>query len=322
MTVTEGSSGARKLAIVGYGKIAVDQHAPHIAASDQFELAAIVSRNASRPDLPSYKTLPEMLAAEPEIGVVSLCAPPQVRFAQAKAALEAGRHVLLEKPPGATLAEVETLRAIAARMDRVLFATWHSRYADGVAPAKRWLAQRKIGAVKITWREDVRVWHPGQTWIWRAGGFGVFDPGVNALSILTEILPAPAHLTAAELEFPSNCDAPIAARLSFEGADGAQIAADFDFRQEGPQTWDIEIETDGGRLTLREGGAALFIDGAEHRSTDALSTEYGRLYAQFAELLADGRSDVDLSPLRHVADAFMLGRRIETDPFHDEGVSS
>ncbi|MFC3641060.1 gfo/Idh/MocA family oxidoreductase, partial [Aquibium oceanicum] len=37
-----------------------------------------------------------------------------------------------------------------------------------------------------------------------------------------------------------------------------------------------------------------------------------------AELLAAGSSDVDASPLVHVADAFMLGRRIVTDPFHDE----
>ncbi len=45
--------------------------------------------------------------------------------------------------------------------------------------------------------------------------------------------------------------------------------------------------------------------------------EYPDLYARFAELLARGASDVDDGPLVHVADAFMLGRRVETAAFHD-----
>ncbi|MCI4666451.1 MAG: Gfo/Idh/MocA family oxidoreductase [Neomegalonema sp.] len=317
MTATEAGA-PRPIAIVGYGKIAADQHKPSIDDSPRFRLAAIVSRNAALADTPSYRSLSEMLSAAPEITAVALCAPPQVRFAMAQEAIQAGRHVFLEKPPGATLSEVETLRQRAAENNVVLFASWHSRYAAGVAPAKSWLAAQQVREARITWREDVRVWHPGQEWIWAAGGFGVFDPGINALSILTEILPAPAHLTRAELEFPENRDAPIAARLAFDGADGAAITADFDFRQEGPQTWDIEVRTDQGVLTLKEGGAKLFIDGVERQDSETLASEYASLYARFAQLLDEGRSDVDLAPLRHVADAFMLGRRIQTDAFYDE----
>src|SRR5690606_40163452 len=66
----------------------------------------------------------------------------------------------------------------------------HSRMALAVAAARRWLADRTIHEGRITWREDLRKWHPGQDWILDAGGMGVFDPGINALSILTEILPA------------------------------------------------------------------------------------------------------------------------------------
>ena len=51
-----------------------------------------------------------------------------------------------------------------------------------------WLAGRTIRRVECTWKEDVRVWHPGQAWIWEPG-IGVFDPGINALSVLTRILP-------------------------------------------------------------------------------------------------------------------------------------
>ena len=81
-------------------------------------------------------------------------------------------------------------------------------------------------------------------------GFGVFDPGINALSILTRILPRPFFLTAAELSFPRNRAAPIAADLVFSDDAGTAIRAEFDWRQTGPQTWDIRVETDAGRLTL------------------------------------------------------------------------
>lgn len=309
------SSGARAIAIVGLGKIARDQHLPRIAESSDFRLAAIASRNATLDGAPGYRTIDELLSAERDVEAVALCAPPQARFAQAKAALEAGRHVLLEKPPGATLSEVATLADIAERRGATLFASWHSRYAAGVATARRWLASRRVKRVVITWREDVRHWHPGQEWIWAAGGFGVFDPGVNALSIMTEILPAPAHVTSAELDFPSNRQAPIAARLRMLGADDAEIEADFDFLQTGPQTWRIEIETENGRLRLEDGGARLFIDEVETPDAAAPATEYAGLYADFARLIAEGRSDVDVSPLRHCADAFLLGERRIVDAF-------
>ena len=108
----------------------------------------------------------------------------------------------------------------------------------------------------INWKEDVRVWHPGQSWIFEPGGLGVFDPGINALSILTRILPQPLFVTAAELCFPANREAPIAARVSLADAAELPITAEFDFRQTGPQSWDIVVETDEGRMTLSGGGAA------------------------------------------------------------------
>ena len=45
------------------------------------------------------------------------------------------------------------------------------------------MRERTIRTLTVAWKEDVRIWHPGQAWIWKAGGLGVFDPGINALSI-------------------------------------------------------------------------------------------------------------------------------------------
>ena len=304
-----------RIAIVGFGKIARDQHVGAIAATPGATLAAVASRNASLPDLPHFATVEELLEKGPPIDAVSLCTPPQVRRAQAAAALAAGKHVMLEKPPGTGVAELDPLIAMAAGAKRTLFATWHSRYAPAVEPARQWLAERRIASVHISWKEDVRVWHPGQGWIWEPGGLGVFDPGINALSILTRILPKPVFVTAAELAFPANRQAPIAANLTLTDINGLPVTAEFDFRQTGPQSWDIVVETDQGRLTLSSGGARMTVDGKV--LAEAADEEYRGLYRRFVELAATGASDVDLTPLRLVADAFLLGKRTIVEPFVD-----
>ena len=300
-----------KIALIGIGKIALDQHVPAIAASMDWDLAATVSRKGSVPGIQAYTDFATFLAAHPDVGVVSLCMPPVPRYSYAEAALKAGCHVMLEKPPGATLSEVHALTALAAAQGLTLYATWHSRMAYAVAPAKAWLKDKTIHKVHITWREDVRRWHPGQNWVFEPGGMGVFDPGINALSILTEILPAPVHLTAATLTYPENCQTPIAADLTFSG----HVTADFDWRQTGPQTWDIDVHTNHGHLALRMGGNRLEIDGLEMAGENSIMGEYPALYARMTDLVAKGTSEVDLSPMTHVADAFALGRRITVPPF-------
>ena len=304
-----------RVAIAGFGKIARDQHVPAIAATEGVTLVAIASRNASLPDLPHFATLEELLRDGPPIDAVALCTPPQVRRGQAAAALAAGKHVMLEKPPGASVSELDPLIAEATRSGRTLFATWHSRYAPAVEPAREWLAARRIKSVHINWKEDVRVWHPGQTWIWEPGGLGVFDPGINALSILTRILPYQVFVTSAELAFPANCQAPIAANLTLADISGLAMTAEFDFRQTGPQSWDIVVETDQGRMSLSRGGRIMAIDGKV--ISEAPDQEYHELYRRFVELAATGASDVDLAPLRLVADSFLLGKRTIVEPFTD-----
>ena len=239
------------------------------------------------------------------------------RFETAAKALRAGRHVMLEKPPGATLAECHTLEKIAHDNGVSLYATWHSREAAKVAAAKAWLADKTLTQLTVTWKEDVRRWHPGQDWIWQPGGMGVFDPGINALSIVTEILPHDIHLADAHLMVPENCQTPIAADLTFVHPQGAQVTANFDFRQTGDQIWSITAVTTGGTLTLQDGGARIEIDGNAAAITDdnPLSGEYPRLYANMAQLITRGGIDMDLRPMIHVCDALSLGRRTSVAPF-------
>lgn len=304
-----------RVAIVGLGKIARDQHVPVIAASDDFELVAVASPNSRLDGVKWYANLDDLLRSEQNVDAVALCTTPQVRYDAARLALERGVHVLLEKPPGVTVTEVQALVSIAERKGVALFASWHSRHAAAVAKAREWLAQRRITSVSVAWKEDVRVWHPGQKWIWQAGGLGVFDPGINALSILTSILPGAVAMREAALTFPSNCETPIAAELSLSSSMGVPVRMELDFLQTGPQTWNIVAETDAGRLTLSKGGTVMAVD--DRVVPVGTQPEYANLYEHFGTLVRERRVDVDVAPLQLVADALLCGRHLSTAPFNE-----
>ena len=313
-----GPERERSIAIVGFGKIARDQHVPSIEGEPGFRLAATVSpRGPGMDRVPNFKDEVELLRAVPDLDAVAVCTPPGARFAIARACLEAGKHVLLEKPPGATLGEPEELARLAEERGLTLFATWHAQHNHGVDAARRALEGERIRSMRISWREDVRKWHPGQAWIWEPGGFGVFDPGINALSIAAKLVPAPLFVRRAKLSVPGNKQQPIAAELTLASpAIGEDVPVELDWRHSGGERWDIAIRTESGReLLLSEGGAKLAVDG-EGRPGDA-NGEYASIYRCFAELIGRGEREVDLSPLRMVAEAFLLGEREMVEPFED-----
>jgi len=298
-----------KIGLLGIGKIARDQHIPALAASPDFELVACASRNAQVDGVANFTELEAMLAGVPQIDCVSICTPPQAHFAAALTALRAGKHVMLEKPPAATTRQIALLADEAARQGRTLFQSWHSRFAASVDAAREWVRTRTLTGGRIVWKEDVHQWHPGQQWIWEAGGFGVFDPGINALSLLTEVLADEVCVEAAVLAFPENQQAPIAADVRMRTEKDLTVEAEFDFRQKGEQSWDIELFTTTGRLKLSHGGATLEIDGKVVAADRGLAGEYPRLYSRFASLCAAARSEVDWRPFQLVADAFLIGER-------------
>jgi predicted dehydrogenase len=190
-----------------------------------------------------------------------------------------------------------------------LFTTWHAQHNAAVAAARKLLAGQRIRSMRITWHEDVHKWHPGQQWVFEAGGFGVFDPGINAFSVATAILPAPLFVREGTLFCPENAQTPIAAELAFDSpaADGP-LSASLDWRKTDGEEWSIEIETaDGARLKLVDGGARLLLDGEELPGEHG--GEYPDLYARFAELIDCRESSVDAEPLRLVADSLLVARR-------------
>lgn len=303
-----------KIGIVGFGKIAGDQHVPAIAGHDRLELAATVSRQGNGP-APTFTSHQEMLVAKLGIEAVAITTPPSVRYEIARDCIEAGLHVLLEKPPAVTLSEIEDLACLAAGKQVTLFTTWHAQQNPAVTAAAQALAGKQIASMQIVWHEDVRKWHPGQQWIWEPGGFGVFDPGINALSIISKIFPGSLFVREAQLAFPENAQTPIAAEIAFTSpvAEGP-LRCSLDWRKTEGEEWTIALRTaDGMALVLAEGGSKLIIDD-EVRASEGPG-EYPDIYRKFVDLIDARRSHVDVTPLRLVADAFLLARRSTVEAF-------
>src|SRR5690242_12126194 len=99
-----------RIGIVGLGKITEDQHVPVLRKNAAFEIVAVASqRGLTVPGVrDAFRDWRGMLGL-PDLDAVAICTPPQARHAVARAALEAGKHVLLEKPPTNTLGELVDL---------------------------------------------------------------------------------------------------------------------------------------------------------------------------------------------------------------------
>jgi predicted dehydrogenase len=302
-----------RIAIIGYGKIAEDQHVPSIEGNERFELAATSSRSGQGVAR-TFKDWRALIREVDGLEAVAITTPPGPRYEIARECLLAGLHCLLEKPPTAGLAEIADLACLAEAQQRSLFTTWHAQQHATVDAAAKALAGKRIASLEIHWHEDVHKWHPGQRWIWEPGGFGVFDPGINAFSIVTKVFPGGLFVDSAELSFPTNAQTPIAANVVFRSPEGdGPLTASLDWRRTEGEEWTITIETtDGARVRLEDGGSRLILNG-ETREGDGMG-EYPDIYRTFVDLIDERRSLVDVAPLRLVADCLLAGSRKSVDP--------
>lgn len=302
-----------RIAIIGFGKIAADQHVPSIEANPRFELVASSSRSGKGVGR-TFTDWREMIRSVEGLEAVAITTPPEPRYEIARECALAGLHCLLEKPPTAGLSEIHDLACLAEAQQVTLMTTWHAQHHATVDAAAKALAGAKIASMKILWHEDVRKWHPGQTWIWQPGGFGVFDPGINAFSIATKIFPGPLFVQSAELFMPSDAQTPIAADIVFTSpqAEGL-LTGSLDWRRTEGEEWTITVRTSDGRtVRLENGGSRLLIDGKAQ--DDDVPGEYPDIYRVFVDLIEQRQSLVDVAPLRLVADCLLVGKRTAVDP--------
>ena len=302
-----------RIAILGFGKIAEDQHVPSISGNSRLKLVATSSRSGQGVG-ETFTDWRELIRSVEALDAVAITTPPGPRYDIARECILAGLHCLLEKPPTAGLAEIADLHCLAQGQGVTLFTTWHAQHHSTVEAAAEALAGKRIASMAIHWHEDVHKWHPGQKWIWEPGGFGVFDPGINAFSIATKIFPGGLFVREAALSFPQNAQTPIAADVTFSSpaADGP-LSASLDWRRTEGEEWTIEVEaSDGVHVRLENGGSRLIVNGEP--SEDDGPGEYPDIYRTFVDLIDQRRSLVDVAPFRLVADCLLVGRRQQVEP--------
>lgn len=139
------------VALIGYGYVGKTFHAPLIAATPGFALHTVVSSDAAKvaADFPTARVVADLetVLADPAIDLVVIATPNALHAPQAIAALNAGKHVVVDKPFALDLAEARTM-AEAAKVAGKLLAVFHNRRWDSdFLTVKRLIADGTLGEV-------------------------------------------------------------------------------------------------------------------------------------------------------------------------------
>ncbi|WP_029603230.1 Gfo/Idh/MocA family protein [Kozakia baliensis] len=309
----------QRIAIIGMGQIARSQHFPTILADKDFSLTAAVNPVAlpDALDIPLFPNFDALLASDVAVDAIAICTPPVFHYEIARCALKAGLHVLLEKPPTLTVSETLELARIAKEQQRTLFTAWHSKFAAALPMTRSILREHDFSAMSITWQENNEKWHPHANWFWDSVGFGAFDAGINALSIVVSVIDKPIFFKSAELNIQRQRQAPVSAHVAFSFPDPEMTAEGyFDCGYQGQdETWTIAWTLkNGAKLLLSEGGAFLQYDGETlfklpEIGPSSLNQEYPAIYRRFSDLISQGISEIDTAPLQLVTDILAYGKR-------------
>ncbi|MDN3637891.1 oxidoreductase [Simiduia curdlanivorans] len=192
-----------KVGLIGFGYAAKTFHLPLIEASAAFQLTAISSSQSSlilkrHPALEIYPTALQLIESKC-VDLVIITAPNHTHFSLAKAALDAGLHVLIEKPMTHTAAEAMTLCVLAKSRGRVL-TVFHNRRWDGdFLTVQKLIANNALGKLKVfeshfdRFRPEVR-----DRWRENPGlGAGIwYDLGSHLVDQALTLFGAPTSITA------------------------------------------------------------------------------------------------------------------------------
>ncbi len=211
MTGTEAERTIRT-AVIGYGLSGSVFHAPLIAADRRYSLDIIATSDAGRQAAaveryPGVVTVPDgdaVLALAGSLDLVVLGTPPATHYPLAKAALEAGLDVVVDKPFAVRSAQGQELIALADRLGRTLTVFQNRRWDGDFLTLRKLLESGALGEV-ARFESRFERWSPGISKAWKAGataadGGGVlFDLGTHLIDQALELFGS-ATVVHAELQ--------------------------------------------------------------------------------------------------------------------------
>ena len=182
------TGAALGVGLIGYGYAGRVFHAPLLRAVPGLQLRAVASRDAARvhAELPDVQVCasPEALLAREDIALVVLATPNASHAPLARAALQAGRHVVVDKPSTLTLAEARELLALAARRQRCLTVFQNRRWDSDFLAVKQAIEADAIGRV-VHFESHLDRYRPNVRERWREGngpGAGIwYDLGPHLI---------------------------------------------------------------------------------------------------------------------------------------------
>ena len=136
-------------AIIGYGLAGRTFHAPLIQGTDGLELVAVSTSRAEQVSDGILVASPEAVIADPAIGLIVVASPNDTHFPLAKAALEAGKHVVVDKPMCVSTGQARTLIDVARRSGRLLIPFHNRRWDSDFLTVRKLMASGELGRVLL-----------------------------------------------------------------------------------------------------------------------------------------------------------------------------
>ncbi len=189
------------IGVIGAGGIAEHAHIPGYAKQPDARVVAVADvvpgraqALAERLGIPRSYDAYEELLLDPEVEAVSVTAVNAMHAPITMAALEAGKHVLCEKPPATSAAEARRMTATAERAGRVLYFCLNNRFRPEVAQLRRYVEQGELGEVYYAKTATIR--RRGAPGGWFAdkklsGGGALIDIGVHCIDWTRWIMGSP-----------------------------------------------------------------------------------------------------------------------------------
>jgi predicted dehydrogenase len=247
-----------RIGILGAARIAPEAIIRPAAARDDVRVVAVAARDHDRAvAFAGEHAIPEVsrdyaaLVAREDLDLVYIALPPHLHREWALRAMDAGHHVLCEKPIALDAAEAETMIAASRATGRMLIEAFHYRFHPLMRRAVELARDGAIGRIVRArgWAEypiPVREGEP--RWTAGLGGGALMDLGCYPIHALRTLLDGEPEVTAAQRIIECGVDAEIDASLMFPGGIPASVRASM--RPPAPSTG-IDLIGERGRIELR-----------------------------------------------------------------------